>query len=224
MINRLKQACGYEFTSKFHRMFTDILTAEELNAKFKIFLSNASADVGLSYFIRVLQQGAWPLSHSGICPIAIPLQLEKTVQMFEAFYSKQFSGRKLTWLHHLSNGDIKLGYTAKTYVINMTTTQMAVLLLFEKSDCLSYSELEETTKLSPDQFPRYVQSLLDAKLVTTNTETLEPSSHSISSTRTSEPSSELPGQYRKKLHRKLRPHTTRSRRTGRCIYRRPLSG
>jgi len=176
MINRLKQACGYEFTSKFHRMFTDILTAEELNAKFKIFLSNASADVGLSYFIRVLQQGAWPLSHSGICPIAIPLQLEKTVQMFEAFYSKQFSGRKLTWLHHLSNGDIKLGYTAKTYIINMTTTQMAVLLLFEKSDCLSYSELEETTKLSPDQFPRYVQSLLDAKLVTTNTETLDPSS------------------------------------------------
>ena len=26
------------------------------------------------------------MSHSGICPIAIPLQLEKTVQMFEAFY------------------------------------------------------------------------------------------------------------------------------------------
>mgnify|MGYP001367512031 CR=1 FL=1 len=34
----------------------------------------------------VCLQGAWPLSHSGICPIAIPLQLEKTVQMFEAFY------------------------------------------------------------------------------------------------------------------------------------------
>merc|ERR1711981_100170 len=24
MINRLKQACGFEFTNKFHRMFTDI--------------------------------------------------------------------------------------------------------------------------------------------------------------------------------------------------------
>jgi cullin 2 len=24
MINKLKQACGYEFTSKLHRMFTDI--------------------------------------------------------------------------------------------------------------------------------------------------------------------------------------------------------
>jgi hypothetical protein len=31
-------------------------------------------------------QGAWPLSQSGITPIAVPTQLEKTVQMFEAFY------------------------------------------------------------------------------------------------------------------------------------------
>ena len=101
MINRLKQACGYEFTSKFHRMFTDILTAEDLNTKFTGFLNNSNTEVGINYFIRVLQQGAWPLSNSGLTPIAVPAQLEKTVQMFEVFYSKQFSGRKLTWLHHL---------------------------------------------------------------------------------------------------------------------------
>jgi hypothetical protein len=37
-------------------MFTDILTAEDLNNKFTTFLANLKADVGLSYFIRVLQQ------------------------------------------------------------------------------------------------------------------------------------------------------------------------
>lgn len=176
MINRLKQACGYEFTSKFHRMFTDILTAEDLNSKFTSFLQNSNTEVGINYFIRVLQQGAWPLSNSGVTPIAVPAQLEKTVQMFEAFYSKQFSGRKLTWLHHLSNGDVKLNYTSKPYIVNMTTTQMSVLLLFDKSDTLSYLELQETTKLSDEQFPRYVQSLLDAKLLNINTESLSPDS------------------------------------------------
>merc|ERR1712117_937922 len=117
-----------------------------------------------------------PLSNTGITPIAVHAQLEKTVQMFEAFYSKQFSGRKLTWLHHLSNGDVKLGYTTKGYIINMSTTQMAVLLLFDQTDSLSYVELQETTKLADDQFPRYVQSLLDAKLITINSETLSPDS------------------------------------------------
>ena len=57
----------------------------------------------------------------------------------------------------LSNGDIKLGYTSKPYIINMTTIQMSVLLLFDKSDSLSYIELQEATKLAEDQFPRYNQ-------------------------------------------------------------------
>lgn len=74
--------------------------------------------------MRVLQQGAWPLSQTGISPLNIPVELERTVQMYETFYSKQFSGRKLTWLHHLSNGDIKLGYLSKPYIVNMSTFQV----------------------------------------------------------------------------------------------------
>jgi hypothetical protein len=30
----------------------------------------------------------------------------------------------LTWLHHLSNGDVKLGYLSKTYIVNMSTFQV----------------------------------------------------------------------------------------------------
>ena len=176
MINRLKQACGYEFTNKFHRMFTDISLAEELNNKFTDFLKSSNVDVGINYFVRVLQQGAWPLSQNNLSPLAIPVELEKTVQMYEAFYGKQFSGRKLTWLHHLSSGDIKLGYLSKTYIVNMTTFQMALLLLFEKSDTLNFKELHATTKMSDEQFPRYVQSLIDAKLLMSSTEELSAQS------------------------------------------------
>ena len=46
---------------------------------------------------------------------------------------------------------------------------MAILLLFEKSDNLSYNELKATTKISDDHFPKHVQSLLEAKLLTCNT-------------------------------------------------------
>lgn len=45
MINRLKQACGYEFTNKFHRMFTDISVAEDLNSKFTDYLNENSLNV-----------------------------------------------------------------------------------------------------------------------------------------------------------------------------------
>ena len=71
-----------------------------------------------------MQQGAWPMGPSNLSPLAIPVELEKTVQMYEKFYAKQFSGRKLTWLYHLSHGDIKMGYLPKQYIITMTTFQV----------------------------------------------------------------------------------------------------
>jgi len=170
MINRLKQACGYEFTNKFHRMFTDISLAEDLNNKFSDHLKTAGTDVGINYFVRVLQQGAWPLSQNNLSPLAIPVELEKVVTCYEEFYAKQFNGRKLTWLHHLSNGDVKLGYLPKAYIVNMTTFQMALLLMFEKTDSYKLDELEKATQIAKDQFIKNVQSLLESKLLVSNNE------------------------------------------------------
>ena len=53
---------------------------------------------------------------------------------------------------------------------------MSILLLFEKSDSLSYNELKNATKISDDQFPRHVQSLLEAKLLTCSTSELSDES------------------------------------------------
>lgn len=46
MINRLKQACGYEFTNKLHRMFTDISVSTDLNNKFNVYLKDSNIEIG----------------------------------------------------------------------------------------------------------------------------------------------------------------------------------
>lgn len=35
-----------------------------------------------------------------------PAQLERSYQRFTAFYASRHSGRKLTWLYHLSKGEL----------------------------------------------------------------------------------------------------------------------
>ncbi|XP_017748171.1 PREDICTED: cullin-2 [Rhinopithecus bieti] len=109
MINKLKQACGYEFTSKLHRMYTDMSVSADLNNKFNNFIKNQDTviDLGISFQIYVLQAGAWPLTQAPSSTFAIPQELEKSVQMFELFYSQHFSGRKLTWLHYLCTGEVE---------------------------------------------------------------------------------------------------------------------
>lgn len=166
MINRLKQACGYEFTNKLHRMFTDMSVSADLNNKFSNYLQNKDRiELGLNFSIYVLQAGAWPLGQSCPTDFAVPQELEKSVQKFEDFYRESFSGRKLAWLHHLSQGELKLNYLKKPYIITMQTFQMSMLLMFENTNSMTCRELMDATKLNPDHFQKYLQSLLESKLL-----------------------------------------------------------
>lgn len=85
-----------------------------------------------------------------------------------------FSGRKLTWLHHLCHGELKVTYLKKPYIITMQTYQMAMLLLFETVDAMSCKDMQETLQLNTDTFQKHVQSLLESKLLLAAAETLEP--------------------------------------------------
>ncbi|XP_038044511.1 cullin-2-like [Patiria miniata] len=165
MINKLKQAFGYEFTNKLHRMFTDIGVSEGLNGNFNTFCQDKQVDLSVNFSIYVLTTGSWPLGQSTLAPFAIPQELEQSVSKFEEFYSEKLPGRKLTWLHHLCTGELKLNYLKKSYIVTATTFQMAVLLLFNSQSCLRYSELLESTQLGEKELQRTVQSLVDVKLV-----------------------------------------------------------
>lgn len=165
MINKLKQACGYEFTSKLHRMFTDMSVSADLNNKFSSYLKAENIDLGINFSIYVLQAGAWPLGQSAVSPFAIPLELERSVQKFEHFYQSKFSGRKLSWLQHLCQAEVRLCYLRRSYLVSLGTYQMALLLPFEGADALCVRDLAEATRLAPDQLQRQLQGLLDARLL-----------------------------------------------------------
>lgn len=174
MINRLKQACGYEFTNKLHRMFTDISLSVDLNNKFNNHLKQENIDLGINLSIKVLQAGAWPLGPTQVViPFAVPQEFEKSIRMFEAFYHKSFNGRKLTWLHHMCHGELKLGYLKKTYIVTMQTYQMAMLLLFESCDSLTCKDIQSTLQLNSETFQKHLQSLLESKLLNASSENLE---------------------------------------------------
>lgn len=51
----LQQACGYEFTSKLHRMFTDVSVSVDLNGRFMEYLREQNTELGINFSISVLQ-------------------------------------------------------------------------------------------------------------------------------------------------------------------------
>jgi cullin 2 len=179
MINRLKQACGYEFTNKLHRMFTDINLSNDLNAKFSTLLKEDKADLGITFFIMVLQAGAWPIPQTNLPTFALPQELEKSVQLFEVFYSKNYSGRKLTWIHTFCHGEVRLNYLKRQYFITMGLFLMAVLLPFNTANMLMFRDLIDITRLPSKELVRHIQQLVDAKLLEADNVDLEESTLSV---------------------------------------------
>lgn len=104
MISKLKQACGFEYTSKLQRMFQDIGLSRDLNDQFRKHLSNTNETPDIDFSIQVLSSGSWPFQQS--FSFSLPTELERSVHRFTNFYSAQHSGRKLSWLYNMSKGEL----------------------------------------------------------------------------------------------------------------------
>ncbi|KAM5292587.1 LOW QUALITY PROTEIN: cullin-2-like [Ctenodactylus gundi] len=167
MIKKLKQTCSYGFTWNLEQMCSDMRVSADLNKEFSNFIQNQDTviDLGIRFQISVLQVKTWPLTQAPATTFAVPRELQKSVRMFELFYSQHFRGRKLSWLHDLSTGEVKMNYLGQPYVAVVTTHQMAVLLAFTNSDTVSYKELQDSTQMSEKDLTRTIKSLLDVKII-----------------------------------------------------------
>ncbi|KAI6716568.1 hypothetical protein JHW43_000827 [Diplocarpon mali] len=170
MISKLKEACGYEYTNKLQRMFQDIQISKDLNSGFKEFESKLtepgeSKHVDATY--SILGTGFWPLNppQTEFTP---PAEISKAYERFQAFYNQKHSGRKLTWLWQLCKGEVKVNYprNMKTpFTFQVSTYQMAILLLFNESDKNSYEDIVNATQLQTEVLDPSLGIFLKAKVL-----------------------------------------------------------
>ncbi|CAI7988728.1 Cullin-1 [Geodia barretti] len=147
MISKLKQACGFEYTSKLQRMFQDMSLSKDLNERFKNRIATSGEPLDVDFSINVLSSGSWPFQQGP--PFALPLELQKSQRRFVEFYSTQHNGRKLNWLYHLSKGELVTHCFKNRYTLQASTYQMAVLLLFNNHVTIRLGDFESVTQLKP---------------------------------------------------------------------------
>lgn len=80
----------------------------------------------VDFSIMVLSSNSWPFSAPP--NFVLPLDLRTTFDAFTDFYTHQHNGRKLTWLHQHSKGDLQTLYTKQKYILHVKSMNFVVSL------------------------------------------------------------------------------------------------
>lgn len=192
MISKLKTECGCQFTSKLEGMFKDMTVSNTIMEEFKDHVLTSGTHLhGVDLSVRVLTTGFWP-TQSATPKCSIPTAPRNAFEAFRRFYLAKHSGRQLTLQPQLGSSDLnavfygprkeegegKDGASSSTslmsvssprsngprkHIIQVSTYQMCVLMLFNNRDKLNYEEIQSETDIPERDLIRALQSLAMGK-------------------------------------------------------------
>jgi len=165
MIGKLRGVCGYDFISKFQCMINDVRTSVDHSSKFHEIHKAKGDSAGPQLQVNILQQGAWPLMEPKTT-LNLPNCLTKSFTGFCEFYKTNNKGKNLSWLHHLSTAEVKMKLTTdKTYIINMPTFQVAMVLLYNDANQISIHNIQRFTNLPDKEVVQHLKALVNADIL-----------------------------------------------------------
>lgn len=187
VITLIQNICGAQEVSKFKKMINDMQLSASLVDEFKrtrssqISSSNSSNLTSsfssplskTEFHFSVLTSNSWPIKLNNT-EIIVPGDIQQNLDLFKEVYVSTRSGRCLTWVHHLSKGDVQsMGFAAckqlrSPIIVSCNTYQAAVLLAFN-SPCIeritTFKVLQTVVGLNDQNLRNVLFTLLKSRLL-----------------------------------------------------------
>ncbi|KAJ6645804.1 Cullin-3 [Pseudolycoriella hygida] len=186
MISKLKTECGCQFTSKLEGMFKDMTVSNTIMEEFKTHVNAHGISLsGVDLTVRILTTGFWP-TQTATPNCTIPPMSRAAFDTFKKFYLAKHSGRQLTLQPQMGTAYINAVFygskssdcdkedgpssssntlgtqiptTTRKHILQVSTYQMCILMLFNNRECLSYEDIQQETGIPEKELLRAMQSL-----------------------------------------------------------------
>ncbi|XP_062521346.1 cullin-3-B-like [Corticium candelabrum] len=182
MISKLKTECGCQFTSKLEGMFRDMTLSSSSMGDFRTHLSKTGNTLdGIDMSVRVLTMGYWP-TQAQATTCFVPPSAMRAFECFKRFYLNCHSGRQLTLQPQMGSADLHTQFypskaaiekategasamssSLKRHVLQVSTYQMCVLMLFNNRAEWTFEALLQETSIPEKDLHRALQSLACGK-------------------------------------------------------------
>ena len=152
LLDKLKQINVDAVVTKSQGMLNDIRTSTDFSESFK---QNSSGDPKPKYSFDplLLTSSAWPSNVVGInqkAKFSLPDALRQTVDIFTAYFHRQYPDKKLVHAHRFDKGELVLQTPKRKYYMGASGYQVAVLPLIDETAGATFQALSDKTLLSLD--------------------------------------------------------------------------
>ncbi|KAL8273620.1 hypothetical protein Esti_002442 [Eimeria stiedai] len=178
VVQRLRDECGPQYTSRIEGMLNDVKLSEGLVEKMRTDAECGAvlAATGCSFSIKVCAKGVWPAVLGGPVSLSPVKPFSSLLSILNSFYAKTAAGRKLQMLPSLGTCEVRanLGPLNKegsgddscmrvdgvahpdlqgqrVYHLLTSELQALVLLAFNSNQALSLEALADFTGLSAEE-------------------------------------------------------------------------
>lgn len=182
MIYRLEIECDFHFICKLEGMLEDMNITNATMEEFRQEVQTTS-HAGIDLTVRLLTTVYWP-THSANPKCNIPPVPWQAFDAFRQFYLTKHCDRKLTLQNHMGWADLNAtfyetlkkedgsdvgstqgaGSKTRTHILQVSTLQMSILMLFNSRETYSYVDIQEETGIPERELVRALQSLASGKL------------------------------------------------------------
>ncbi|KRX40896.1 Cullin-3 [Trichinella murrelli] len=177
VIAKLRMECGCHFTSKIEGMFKDMQLSATINENIRN-MRDAHPEFALpiDFSASVLTTGFWP-THGSAIRCILPSAANEAFEKFKHFYLNSHSGRILNLQPQLGTADLHAEFYPHSssssssnpkqkkhkHILCVSTYQMCILMLFNKSNQYTYKEIVEQTAIPEKDLKRALLSLIFGK-------------------------------------------------------------
>jgi len=142
----------------------DLSIGVEHAAAFTSYCKDHGERLGLGdieFSVQVLTSGYWPTFKQ--VDMTLPQNMQKCIHVFSQYYEHQTTHRKLSWQYSLGNASVKALFNKKSYELQITTLQAAVLMAFNEEGVRDFNALQSITGIDPEYLKRALHSLACGK-------------------------------------------------------------
>lgn len=159
-ISKMKNECGYLYTSKMEVMFNDMKISAESSQQFQRYVETEGIDMhGVELRVSILTTMSWPITTAPMC--TLPAEAVRASSKFEQYYLNKHNGRVLTWQRSMGNAELlgRFGGGSRLFDIIAPAHAMCILMLYNTHDSMTFNEILDATQIPVDELKRSLQSL-----------------------------------------------------------------